>query len=234
MTRSPLGGLQILGTLLGLALFVLAAQLNLVSIAGLDMARLASLPRLTDSWLILGIDNGPPFNGYKFADYAKQQGFVHQKVTPKWAQANGHVERFMRNLGKVLRNASSSEAEFEFELNEFLRNYRSTPHSSSRFPPQQLLLQSNTRTTRLPALMELTVPVPVAVQARANDLKAKEKIKSYNDTNRRAMDTTLKLGDTVLLKSERRLKSDPLTRLPGKSLLSLECKFKNIYIICIT
>jgi hypothetical protein len=91
----------------------------------------------------LRIDNGPPFNSAKFKDFAQEQGFHHQKVTPRWAQANGHVERLMRNIGKVLRSAPADQASFESELNEFLRNYRATPHSSTRTAPSRLLFNGS-------------------------------------------------------------------------------------------
>ena len=46
-------------------------------------------------------DNGPPFNGSKFANFAQEQGFRHRKVTPGWAEANGDVERFMQTPRRV-------------------------------------------------------------------------------------------------------------------------------------
>ena len=33
---------------------------------------------------VVKTDNGPPFNGIKFTEYAKQQGFHHRKTTPNW------------------------------------------------------------------------------------------------------------------------------------------------------
>lgn len=41
-------------------------------------------------------DNGPSFNSKEFALFADNLGFKHRKVTPKWARANGEVERFVR------------------------------------------------------------------------------------------------------------------------------------------
>jgi len=41
-------------------------------------------------------DNGPSFNSKEFASFAHNLGFKHRKVTPKWARANGEVERFVR------------------------------------------------------------------------------------------------------------------------------------------
>ena len=48
-------------------------------------------------------DNGPPFNGREFADFASNAGFHHRKITPLWPQANEQAERFLQSLGKVIR-----------------------------------------------------------------------------------------------------------------------------------
>jgi hypothetical protein len=32
-------------------------------------------------------------------------GYIHIKVTPLWPQANGFVESFMKNLGKLINTA---------------------------------------------------------------------------------------------------------------------------------
>ena len=40
-------------------------------------------------------DNGPPFNSRKFDEYALEEGFKHQKVTPRWLEAKCDVERCM-------------------------------------------------------------------------------------------------------------------------------------------
>ena len=38
-------------------------------------------------------DNGPQFKSIEFKEYCEQHGITHNKVTAKWAQANGEVER---------------------------------------------------------------------------------------------------------------------------------------------
>ena len=71
----------------------------------------AVIPQLTLVFTTNGIpeeaktDNGPPFNGSKFAKYAQEQGFRNRKVTPGWAEANGDVERFMQTDKKSPRVA---------------------------------------------------------------------------------------------------------------------------------
>ena len=48
-------------------------------------------------------DNGPPFNESKFANFAQEQGFRHEKVILGWAEANGDVQHFMQTLKKSAR-----------------------------------------------------------------------------------------------------------------------------------
>ena len=77
------------------------------------------LPVLQDVLSTFGVpkslrsDNGPPFNSMQFKEFAIQQGFMHRRITPLWPRANGICERFMRNLGKVLRNAKANEESVE-------------------------------------------------------------------------------------------------------------------------
>jgi hypothetical protein len=97
----------------------------------------------------LGTDNGPPFNGHKFAEFCEYYGIKHRKTTPYHPPANGKAENFMRNLGSVIRNAIVEKKDWRQELNQFLRNYRSTPHSTTGVPPAILLFGEN-RTNRLP------------------------------------------------------------------------------------
>ena len=104
------------------------------------------IPVLDKIFSIFGIpdelktDNGPPFQGSEFANFAKHMGFKHRKVTPLWPRANGECERFMRNLGKVVQGARTENKPWKQELHKFLRNYLATPHStigkSPAFPKQ--------------------------------------------------------------------------------------------------
>jgi hypothetical protein len=51
-------------------------------------------------------DNGPPFNGRKFSEFAETQGFKHRKVTPKRAEAIGDVEKIIQTIKKVRQEMS--------------------------------------------------------------------------------------------------------------------------------
>ena len=77
---------------------------------------------------LLKTDNGPPFTSHAFNTFARELGFQHRKITLLWPKANAEAERFMRSLGKAIRTARAEQKDWQKELNNFLRNYRSTPH----------------------------------------------------------------------------------------------------------
>ncbi|KAK3706244.1 hypothetical protein QZH41_008631, partial [Actinostola sp. cb2023] len=54
---------------------------------------------------MLRSDNGPPFNGNAFREFANYLGFLHRKITPYWPRANGEAERFMRTIKKAVNAA---------------------------------------------------------------------------------------------------------------------------------
>ena len=113
------------------------------------------LPALDEIFSILGVptkiksDNGPPFNGHLFKNFVDNLGITHVRITPYWPRANGLCERFMRNLGAIMRKANTSSTAWENELHEFLRAYRSTPHSSTHKTPCELMFHTPVDTSRL-------------------------------------------------------------------------------------
>ena len=90
---------------------------------------------------VLKTDNGPPFNSDQFAQFATYLGFHHRKITPQWPQANATAERFMCTLGKSIRAAGMLNIPWKQHLNTFLREYRSTPHSTIDASPAELLFR---------------------------------------------------------------------------------------------
>ena len=120
----------------------------------------AVIPKLDRIFAAYGVpkvvksDNGPPFNGHEFAQFANYMGFKHRKVTPLWPEANGEVERFMRTFGKVLRTTKHWSQDMYIQ---FLRNYRATAHSTTGVAPATALFGRSIK-TKLPN----TVTVPTA------------------------------------------------------------------------
>ena len=118
----------------------------------------------------------------QFKEFAIQQGFMHRRITPLWPRANGICERFMRNLGKVLRNAKANEESVEKELVNFLRNYRATPHSSTNVSPNQLMFKTKSSTAKLPVYRSKKIDSEcLAKYAQLNEKSAKQTMKQYAD-----------------------------------------------------
>ena len=53
----------------------------------------------------LKTDNGPPFNGVEFNNFAKYLGLRHRKVQPLWPRANGKAEGFIPNFERCVLTA---------------------------------------------------------------------------------------------------------------------------------
>ena len=132
------------------------------------------LPELDIIFLTFGIpekfvtDNGAPFNVALFKNFCEHFGEQHRKIPPLWPRANGIRENFMKNLSQVIRNRDVTKKAFSKELNEFLRNNRSTIHCSTKSSPSDLLF-GREKTTRL--------TFNKGEQARSNEGSAKQQQK---------------------------------------------------------
>lgn len=45
------------------------------------------------------------------------------------SEANGEVERFIKNIEKVVKAVDATKQQWSREVKEYLRDYRATPHS---------------------------------------------------------------------------------------------------------
>ena len=76
-------------------------------------------------------------------------GVTHTTSRPLWPQGNAEAEAFMKPLGKAIKTATLKHRPWQQELSKFLLHYRSTPHSTTKVPPAQLLynrkLEENSR-----------------------------------------------------------------------------------------
>ena len=154
----------------------------------------------------LTTDNGPPFNSSEFKRFAEYLGFKHHRITPLWPQANGEVERVMRTLNKAIQTASVEGNPIMRVITEFLRNYRELAcHHILRLARHPLSCYSNACIkTRLPVY----TPPEQDDQLRAKDAAQKAKMKSYADS-KQTKSSTINVGDTVLVRQERRNKTTP-------------------------
>ena len=152
-------------------------------------------------------DNGSPFQSFRFACFAEQWGFKHRRVTPRWPRANGEVERFMKQLGKVLKATRVGGESRNKTLRDFLRAYRATPHSTTKIPPAMLML-GQCRTSPLPAKQTTSLDDEHR-QAIENDRVAKDLMTTEYNRRMRAKETPLQVGDQVLAKLDKTRKGDP-------------------------
>ena len=151
-------------------------------------------------------DNGPPFQGEHFARFSEIKGFHHRKITPCWPKANSEAERFMRTMGKSIKTSVAEGRNWRKELNQFMLNYRATPHSTTGVSPAELLFNRPLR-TKLPALTASVDPDDSIVRQR--DANAKAKMKQYSDAATGAKPSVVKEGDVVLVRQQRHNKLSP-------------------------
>ena len=136
---------------------------------------------------VVKTDNGPPFNSSAFQSFSQTLGFQHRKVTPRWPRANGEVERFVRTVKKVIKTANVERKSWKQEMYRFLRNFRATPHTTTRVPPATALF-GRAMKTKLPEFNEGQKEPTL----EANDRNAKMKMKSYADAKTYVRPSTIK------------------------------------------
>ena len=146
---------------------------------------------------IVRTDNGPPFNSHDFTEFAKYLGFHHRKIIPLWPQANGEVERVMRNLKKLYRTAVAEGANYKQSLNQYLRNYRATPHSTTGVSPASMNFHHSFK-IRLPEIAQKSHMNTKAV--RNKDKSQKRKMKANAEKLRPIRSRHIRVGDVVLVK----------------------------------
>ena len=96
-------------------------------------------------------DNGPPFSSEDTNDFMGENGPIHHRITPVWAQANGLVDSFRQPLTKAGRASAMSGCPWHTDLYGCLFNYHATPYSTTDFPPATLLFNRMIN-TKLPYL----------------------------------------------------------------------------------
>ena len=126
------------------------------------------------------VTNGPPFASQEFQSYMTEIGVKHQKITPHWPQANSAAENFMKPLTKAVHAAHTEKKKWKKKLYMFLLNYRdTTPHTTTGFPPSELLFNRKIR-TKLPQVVNISDKSKDDKVRQADEL-AKSKMKFNAD-----------------------------------------------------
>ena len=150
---------------------------------------------------VIKSDNGAPFNSDAFASFDKHSGFRHRRVTRGNAQAEG----FNKPLMKAIRSAVLEQKNWKQEMYQFLRQHKATPHTSTKFSPHRLLVGWEPG-NKLPCISTKDTHDNKAVHAaaRVNDKQTKLCQKAYADKRNRAAHNDLQVGDTVLMRKDKR------------------------------
>jgi hypothetical protein len=139
-------------------------------------------------------DNGPPFNGAQWKDFATTYGFIHTPTSPLHPQANGMVERAVGIAKTMLKKCSASGTDPYLAL----LNIRNTPRDDQTGSPVQRLFSRRTR-TKIPTRSENLNPEvkpPEVVTKRLEEDRHK-KAKKYFDNNKTKPLKPVKAGDTI-------------------------------------
>lgn len=85
-------------------------------------------------------DDGPPFELKEFEAFLEYLGIEHKKCVPYWPQSNGEVERCNETLLKIVRISRLEARDWQKALQDFLFQYRVTPHTVTGMSPAELLM----------------------------------------------------------------------------------------------
>ena len=120
------------------------------------------IPKLDKIFSVRGIpetvktNNGPEFFSNDLDRYLKTLGITYEPYKPRWPQENGEVERFNRSLGKASHTAFTEGKVWKQELYRFLLQYCTTPHSTTKVAPCELMFNRSVR-GKLPSLEQKLV-----------------------------------------------------------------------------
>ncbi len=141
-------------------------------------------------------DNGPPYNSYKYADFAEKWGFTHQTISPYHSQANGFIEKSVGIAKNILRKCKESKQDPYLAM----LNHRNTPRDGVGSPAQRLF--GRRTCTRLPTGDTLLEPVTKSTLDVSSRLMADRlKAKSYYDKGAKPL-PELNPGDTVRVQTQ--------------------------------
>ena len=152
-------------------------------------------------------DNGPPFTSYQLKEFFRHYGINHRRITPRWPQSNGQVERFMKPLMKVIQTAHLERRDWKSAVYDFLFAYRNTPHCTTHIAPSTLIF--NRKCRYMIPNFTTNVKQNSATTAEDQIIKSKLQAKNYSDKRRNAQERNIEIGDRVLVKQIRSNKLTP-------------------------
>lgn len=152
-------------------------------------------------------DNGTHFKG-EFIEFCDRYNIKIINSAPLYPQANGEVERFNREIEQKVKIAAGLGLKWASELSKFLLVYHATPHPAlGGRTPSEAHFQRNIRDI-LPDFNH-DRKHPDDEEMRDANTIYKFKSKEYTDKKRRAVDSEIEIGDTVMIKNYTKKKGVP-------------------------
>lgn len=113
------------------------------SISSLKMTEfLKSVFSIFGHCVILTTDNGPQFISSEFTTFLRKKGIIHRRSSVYNPQSNGVVERFNRNLTKLLEVSKFTNGQqLQESIDTYVLNYNTTSHSTTGLAPSDLIFQ---------------------------------------------------------------------------------------------
>ena len=104
-----------------------------------------------------------PFQSREFLTFAKEWNFKTTTSSPKYPQSNGHVERTIQTLKRILKKAEYENKDLYLSLLE----YRNTPRADLLYSPAQILMSKRLR-SKISCALKLLEPCIVDVSDSIN------------------------------------------------------------------
>lgn len=91
-------------------------------------------------------DNGRQFSSKEFGDFLKHNGVKHTFSPPYYPVTNGAAENFVGTLKDKVSKIVQGGVKVEVAINQFLFDYRSTPHCTTNKSPASLFYKQELKT----------------------------------------------------------------------------------------
>ena len=160
----------------------------------------------------LTTDNGPPYSSHDMSEYARYMGFELTPVTPEDPQSNGFAENFVKLMCKLVHTAVADRKDPKEEVQNFLLQYRATPHPTTERSPAELLFGRKLK-TKLPRIIRQDETREQGSIRELHDQKRSAQ-KKYFDRRYHAKAKVIKPGDQVLLKQRKTTTKPPYNPNP--------------------
>ena len=145
-------------------------------------------------------DNGPPFNSREFAEWTKEEGIDHHRVTPEHPRSNGEAESFMKILNKQEQIAHYQRRDRKEVIRNMLIGYRSTPHPGTGVTPYEAMMYRKVRNKLDYVKTDKSQVDQSAISAWDQQYKTNMKRQRENKNTR---EHRLIVGDYVLVKQRK-------------------------------